>query len=110
MKRYGRLQVLAAKMNPDLLMGDELLKKTGTGNLFMVFGEPDVDFKRFQDGTIQVTVRGVDVYDPTTQRRSRSAAIRPTTSPDGLSTRSTTAKASSSVTRTSRAPTSPTKS
>ena len=61
--RCGRLQVLPAKMNPDLLMGDELLKKTGTGNLFMVFGEP----------AIQVTVRGVDVYDPTTQQiRSHS--------------------------------------
>ena len=30
-------------MNPDLAMGDELLKKTGAGNLFMVFGEPDID-------------------------------------------------------------------
>ena len=30
-------------MNPDLAMGDELLKKTGAGNLFMVFGEPDVE-------------------------------------------------------------------
>jgi adenine-specific DNA-methyltransferase len=29
-------------MNPDLSMGDELLKKTGAGNLFMVFGEPDI--------------------------------------------------------------------
>jgi adenine-specific DNA-methyltransferase len=72
-KRYGRLQVLPAKMNPDLLMGDELLKKTGTGNLFMVFGEPDLDLKHLKDGTIQVTVRGVDVYDPTTQQiRSHS--------------------------------------
>jgi adenine-specific DNA-methyltransferase len=60
-------------MNPDLLMGDELLKKTGTGNLFMVFGEPDVELKPLKDGTIQVTVRGVDVYDPTTQQiRSHS--------------------------------------
>jgi len=41
-KRYGKLTVLAARMNPDLAMGDELLKKTGAGNLFMVFGEPDV--------------------------------------------------------------------
>ena len=30
-------------MNPDLAMGDELLKKTGAGNLFMVFGEPDIE-------------------------------------------------------------------
>jgi adenine-specific DNA-methyltransferase len=72
-KRYGRLQVLPTKMNPDLLMGDELLKKTGTGNLFMVFGEPDVDLKHLKDGTIQLAVRGVDVYDPTTQQiRSHS--------------------------------------
>ena len=40
-KRYGKLTVLTARMNPDLTMPDELLKKTGAGNLFMVFGEPD---------------------------------------------------------------------
>jgi adenine-specific DNA-methyltransferase len=66
-KRYGRLQVLTARMNPDLSMGDELLKKTGAGNLFMVFGEPDVTIEHLDvDGNIQVTLRGVDVYDPTT--------------------------------------------
>ncbi len=42
-RRYGMLTVLPARMNPDLAMGDELLKKTGAGNLFMVFGEPDVE-------------------------------------------------------------------
>ncbi len=41
-KRYGKLAVIMARMNPDLAMGDELLKKTGAGNLFMVFGEPDM--------------------------------------------------------------------
>ncbi len=72
-KRYGRLQVLPAKMNPDLLMGDELLKKTGSGNLFMVFGEPDVEIRKLKDGRFQVEIRGVDVYDPTTQQiRSHS--------------------------------------
>ena len=44
-KRYGKLTVLPARMNPDLAMGDELLKKTGAGNLFMVFGEPDLEVK-----------------------------------------------------------------
>src|SRR5207237_8144441 len=44
-KRYGKLVVLPAKMNPDLAMGDELLKKTGAGNLFMVFGEPDIEIR-----------------------------------------------------------------
>jgi adenine-specific DNA-methyltransferase len=64
-KRYGRLTVLAARMNPDLAMGDELLKKTGAGNLFTVFGEPDVEVTR-KGGNVTVTLRGVDVYDPTT--------------------------------------------
>jgi adenine-specific DNA-methyltransferase len=72
-KRYGKLTVLPAKMNPDLAMGDELLKKTGAGNLFMVFGEPDVDIKKHKDGQITVKIKGVDVYDPTTgQIRSAS--------------------------------------
>jgi adenine-specific DNA-methyltransferase len=72
-KRYGKLTVLPAKMNPDLAMGDELLKKTGVGNLFMVFGEPDVEIKKQKDGQIVAEIRGVDVYDPTTgQIRSAS--------------------------------------
>ena len=53
-------------MNPDLAMGDELLKKTGAGNLFMVFGEPDVEIKKQKDGKLVVEIKGVDVYDPTT--------------------------------------------
>ncbi len=65
-KRYGKLTVLPTKMNPDLAMGDELLKKTGAGNLFMVFGEPDVDIRREKSGQIVVEIKGVDVYDPTT--------------------------------------------
>jgi len=79
-KNYGRLVVLPVKMNPDLAMGDELLKKTGSGNLFMVFGEPDIGPLDKQgrvqpraDGKIVLEIRGVDVYDPTTgQIRSRS--------------------------------------
>jgi adenine-specific DNA-methyltransferase len=62
----GRLTILQARMNPDLAMGDELLKKTGTGNLFMVFGEPDIDVRAAGEGTIEVEVKGLDVYDPTT--------------------------------------------
>jgi len=65
-KRYGKLTVLSARMNPDLAMGDELLKKTGAGNLFMVFGEPDVEIKNQKGGQITATIKGVDVYDPTT--------------------------------------------
>jgi adenine-specific DNA-methyltransferase len=58
--------VLLVRMNPDLSMGEELLKQTGTGNLFTVFGEPDVQIARCEDGRVEVEVRGVDVYDPTT--------------------------------------------
>jgi adenine-specific DNA-methyltransferase len=65
-KRYGKLTVLPAKMNPDLAMGDELLKKTGAGNLFMVFGEPDIDIKAQKGGQLVVEIKGLDVYDPTT--------------------------------------------
>ena len=57
-KRYGKLTVLPVRMNPDLAMGDELLKKTGAGNLFMVFGEPDVDIKKQKDGKLTVVDQG----------------------------------------------------
>jgi adenine-specific DNA-methyltransferase len=65
-KQFGRLRVVLVRMNPDLAMGEELLKKTGAGNLFMVFGEPDLDLQKQNDGKWVVEVRGVDVFDPTT--------------------------------------------
>ena len=64
-RRLGRLPVLFVRMNSDLLMGEDL-KKTGAGNLFTVFGEPDIDVTETDDGQLVVTLRGVDVYDPTT--------------------------------------------
>jgi adenine-specific DNA-methyltransferase len=65
-KRYGKLTVLPTRMNPDLAMGDELLKKTGAGNLFMVFGEPDVEIRKADLSRLYVVLKGLDVYDPTT--------------------------------------------
>jgi adenine-specific DNA-methyltransferase len=59
----GRVKVLVVRMNVDLLMGEEL-KKTGSGNLFTVFGEPDVAVRPVGDRW-EVEVMGVDVYDPT---------------------------------------------
>jgi len=56
------LQIMKVKINPDLSMGD-LLKKTGSGNLFLAFGEPDVKVKETKDG-VMVEVIGVDIYDP----------------------------------------------
>ncbi len=64
-RRYGKLTVLTARINPDLGM-DELLKKTGAGNLFMVFGEPDIEVNKQKDGKISLEIKGLDIYDPTT--------------------------------------------
>ena len=66
--RYGKLKVWNIHMNPDLMMGDELLKKTGAGNLFMAFGEPDVEIDTQPDGQVVVEIKGIDVYDPTMGR------------------------------------------
>ncbi len=91
-KRYGKLNVQICRMNPDLSMGDELLKKTGAGNLFMVFGEPDIIIRTTAGEILHgatakplakkgngakksaesngdeliVEIKGVDIYDPTT--------------------------------------------
>lgn len=62
-RKLGRLPVLLVRMNADLLMGEDL-KKTGAGNLFTVFGEPDIEIVE-QDDQLVVDLRGVDVYDPT---------------------------------------------
>lgn len=64
-RTLGPIKLLFVKMNVDLLMGDAL-KKTGAGNLFTVFGEPDISIDRSDDGEVVVTLNGVDVYDPTT--------------------------------------------
>ncbi|MBK8463505.1 MAG: site-specific DNA-methyltransferase [Nigerium sp.] len=64
-RQLGRVKVLLVRMNVDLLMGEEL-KKTGAGNLFTVFGEPDIDVRTHDEDQIVVELRGVDVYDPTT--------------------------------------------
>lgn len=61
----GRIRVLKARMNADLQMADDL-KTTGKGNLFVIFGEPDIDIIPADDGRIRVKVKGVDVFDPGT--------------------------------------------
>ncbi|WP_448545603.1 site-specific DNA-methyltransferase [Roseiflexus sp.] len=63
--RLGRIPVLRARMNADLHMGGEL-KPTGKGNLFVIFGEPDIKLLHEPDGRIRVQIRGVDVFDPST--------------------------------------------
>ena len=71
--KLGRVPVLKARMNADLHMADDL-KNTGKGNLFVIFGEPDIELLDAGDGQIQVKVNGVDVFHPNTgEIRSDSA-------------------------------------
>ncbi|MBY5554140.1 site-specific DNA-methyltransferase [Rhizobium leguminosarum] len=61
----GSLRILKARINPDMHMSEEL-KNTGRGNMFVVFGEPDVDILDDGGPQIRVKVNGVDVFDPNT--------------------------------------------
>ncbi|PAT30763.1 site-specific DNA-methyltransferase [Vandammella animalimorsus] len=89
--KLGRVRVLKARMNADLHMAEDL-KNTGKGNLFVIFGEPDVDVQDTQGRSIRrydgqqdiidlpageelvVKIRGVDVFDPASgEVRSDSA-------------------------------------
>ena len=63
--KLGRIPVLKARMNADLHMAGDL-KATNTANLFVIFGEPDIEIHHQSDGRIFVEVKGVDVFDPTT--------------------------------------------
>ncbi len=64
-EKLGRVPVLKARMNADLHMADDL-KNTGKGNLFVIFGEPDIDIMDAADHQIQVKINGVDVFHPNT--------------------------------------------
>ncbi|MDE2574491.1 MAG: site-specific DNA-methyltransferase, partial [Rhodospirillales bacterium] len=61
--KLGAVQVIRARMNPDLHMADDL-KNTGAGNLFVVFGEPDVEIEQQPDGQYVVRILGLDIFDP----------------------------------------------
>jgi len=63
--KLGGMPVLKARMNADLHMADDL-KNTGKGNLFVIFGEPDIDILEEDDGRIRVKINGVDVFHPQT--------------------------------------------
>jgi adenine-specific DNA-methyltransferase len=63
--KLGRIPVLKARMNADLHMAEDL-KNTGKGNLFVIFGEPDIDLITEKAGKLRVKVNGVDVFKPQT--------------------------------------------
>ncbi|MDG9715853.1 site-specific DNA-methyltransferase [Streptomyces sp. DH24] len=64
-RQVGKMAVLNVRMNPDLAMGDELAN-TGAGNLFTVFGEPDIELTETSDGQLVAEIKGLDIYNPTT--------------------------------------------
>jgi adenine-specific DNA-methyltransferase len=64
-EKLGRIPVLKARMNADLHMAEDL-KNTGKGNLFVIFGEPDIDILECDGGQVRVKVNGVDVFHPNT--------------------------------------------
>ncbi len=75
-ERLGRIPVLKARMNADLHMADDL-KNTGKGNLFVIFGEPDIDILDEGGDEIRVRINGVDVFHP------NSGEVR-SDGPDGI--------------------------
>ena len=74
--KLGRIPVLKARMNADLHMADDL-RNTGKGNLFVIFGEPDIDLIEVDADNLQVKVNGVDVFHP------NSGEVR-SDGPDGI--------------------------
>ena len=64
-EKLGHLPLLKARMNADLHMQYDL-KNSGKGNLFVVFGEPDIEIIKRKDNKIQVKIHGVDIFDPST--------------------------------------------
>jgi adenine-specific DNA-methyltransferase len=63
--KLGRIPILKARMNADLHMADDL-RNNGKGNLFVIFGEPDIKIDEVPGGQISVQVKGVDVFHPNT--------------------------------------------
>ena len=62
-EKLGALPVLKARMNADLHMAEDL-KKTDKGNLFVIFGEPDIDIEDAGVDQITVRINGVDIFKP----------------------------------------------
>jgi hypothetical protein len=63
-------------MIPDSAMRDDLLKKTGSGNLFIIFGEPDIEIRTTDNDYVLLEIHGPDIYGPTT------SAVRPSSVDD----------------------------
>lgn len=103
-EKLGRLPILGAPMNPDLHMADAL-KTTRSGNLFVVFGEPDIELAEVDSDQLQITIHGVEVFKPQSGEIV-SPALKVSSSGSSMTTM--TRKASSCATPVSSAPVTPT--
>lgn len=65
LNKLGSIPILKARMNADLHMSEDL-RNTGKGNLFVIFGEPDIEVIQNANDSICIKVNGVDVFKPQT--------------------------------------------
>jgi adenine-specific DNA-methyltransferase len=63
--KLGRIPILKARMNADLHMSADL-KNDRKANLFVIFGEPDIEVQPAPANQIRVKLNGVDVFHPNT--------------------------------------------
>ena len=75
--KLGRIPVLKARTNADLRIAGDL-KNTCEGNLFVIFGEPDIEIIPVQENgdkadqiQVKVNVNGVDVFHRNTGENFR---------------------------------------
>jgi len=69
--RLGKVPILKARMNADLHMAEDL-KNTGKGNLFVIFGEPDIDLIPLKNDQFKVKIKGIDLFKPSEGKVVRS--------------------------------------
>ena len=62
-EKLGKVPVVKAHTNPDLMMA-KALKAKGAGNLFVVFGEPDIKIEKLDGDMLRVKIFGLDVCKP----------------------------------------------
>lgn len=69
---FPGMPLIKARMNADLHMAGEL-KSTGAGNLFVVFGEPQIEI--IEEGDMRrIKILGMDVFNPQTGKVTSSEA------------------------------------
>jgi adenine-specific DNA-methyltransferase len=99
-EKLGKIKILKARINADLHMASDL-RNNGKGNLFVIFGEPDIEIEDAPKGQICVHVKGVDVFHSNSgeiifdDTDGIACWLRKPTVP---TTRTTTRRASSSAT------------